>query len=410
MLKEQHDFSRLLEQTIDPFHQFRTVMDQTQFAQAALLARERFSISAKIESCIGRDTLNLARSLEDQFSGVKLRIDAFEALHRPAIDSILESVLRRQEELAKFTATIEQSFQSMAAPVQRIQSALATLEASARLYSAPAAHWANALSVIASYEQFAMRQAKRLDTDSIVVAERRARVTELAGVLLESSFDAAEAMGSESDFTTVDIRPVKPRIFGPLNSHLGYVYRATVEVDVDLAVADAIPVRICQLGGAIVSTVVRINEAFRRRGGDDIFFPTNRSLWAASIIPAVVAGTERDFANVVDALFFLLYEGSGTAGRLSPHLGEKDLKPLWCLKHLRLYYRHDIEHGGGKDIAKKYQKVGAAFIAIAGKRLPARPTEWTSAQAELYQQLFDMLIKVEQVVHDDGHSENEQQK
>jgi hypothetical protein len=203
-----------------------------------------------------------------------------------------------------------------------------------------------------------------------------------------------------SDSAKPIIKPIKPRIFGPLNSHLGYVYRVAVEVDVDLAVAGALPTRICQLGSAIVFSVVRINDAFRRRGKEEVFHSTTRSLWAASVLSAVVTGAERDFADVVDALFFLLYEGSGASTcRLSAIVSDEDLQPLWRLKNFRLYYRHDIEHGNSKEIAKKHQKVGDAFVAIAGKSLLSRPAEWTLAQAELYQQLFDMLQKVEDTVN-----------
>lgn len=415
ILEEEYQSSRMLEQA-DLFRPLWEALDPARdlAAQVQLLSenmflgQERFSFPSTVELSISQDALNLAQYLEDEFKDRgKLQLEVFEALHRPAIDAALASVLRHQEELINFTETIKtitQSFESIAAPAQQIQSALETLEASARLYSAPAEHWSNALSIVDSYGQFAIRQAKRLDADSAVVAERRVRVTELAGALLVPSLGANEVADSVSeadsgsDSKPLVIRPLQPRIFGPLNSHLGYVYRVAVEVDVDLAVVGALPARICQLGGAIVQAVVRINVVLRRRGDADIFRVTNRSLEAASLIPAIVTGTERDFADVVDALFFLLYEGSGACSRLSPLVSDEDLQPLWHLKNLRLYYRHDIEHGDGKDISKKHQKVGAAFVAIADKHLPARPAEWTSAQAELYQQLLDMLLKVEEAI------------
>jgi hypothetical protein len=376
---------------------------QFELAQTAFLDAGRLSHYTAVESALRRDTLSLASSLENEFKGRKLQLDAFEALHRPAIDTALASVLRYQEELKELTATIKQSYEYIAAPAKQIQFALATLEASARLYLAPEAHWSNALAVVASYERFAIRQTKKSASDSRVVAARRARVTELAGALLTSSLGATEAMGSEPPLVAPTITLVKPRIFGPLNSHLGFVYRATVEVDVELAVAGALPARLCHLGGAIVAIVVRINESLRRCGEDDVFRPTNRSLCAASVISAVVAGTERDFADVIDALFFLLYEGSGgSSSRLSSLLSDEDLQPLWRLKNFRLNYRHDIEHGDNREIAKKHQKIGAAFVAIVGKSIPARPAEWTSAQAELYKQLFDMLTKAEEAAQISG--------
>jgi hypothetical protein len=408
-LEEQRRFSSMLEQAADPLREIRETLYQMHdreaahlqlLAKDALLESAKFSIPAAMDWTIRPGALALTQSLVDEFrEHTKLRLDAFEALHQPAIDAKLGAVLSYQEELVKLDKSMKLAFESIYNPAQQIQSALAALEASARLYPAPAAHWSNALSVVASYEKFAIRQTKKLDTDSPLIAERRARITELAGNLLAPSLSASEVVGSESDSATPAIDTVRPRIFGPLNSHLGYVYRVAVEVDVDLAVASAIPARICQLGGAIVFKVVRINEALKRRDKEDIFHSTNRSLWAASIIPAVVTGTERDFAEIVDALFFLLYEGSGASTcRLSSVVSDEDLQPLWRLKHLRLYYRHDIEHGSSKEIAKKHQKVGDAFVALTGRSLLSRPAEWILAQAELYQQLFDMLQKVEEAV------------
>lgn len=404
MLEERRELARLFEQA-NPVRQFQEAAEQArdwatrfQLAQTALLDTGRSLQFHSVESSLGREALNLASRLEGEFADRRLQLAAFDALHRPAIDAALESVLRQQADLAKLTVGLKLQYETMVAPAMQVQSALAALEASARLYSAPEAYWSNALAVVASYEQFAIRQTKRLASDPEGVAPRRARVTELAGALLVSSLGATDAVAGEPQSEAPRVPTVKPRIFGPLNSHLGFVYRASVEVDVDLAVAGALPSKICHLGGAIIGTVVRVNEVFRRTGRRDVFSPTNRSLWAASVIPAVVVGNELDFAAVIDALFFLLYEGSAAGSknaRFTPLLTDDELQPLWRVKHLRLNYRHDIEHGDDKDIARKHQNVGAAFVALIGKHAPTRPADWTAAQAELYGQLLAMLQKAE---------------
>ncbi len=264
------------------------------------------------------------------------------------------------------------------------------------MYSRADNYWHNSLSLVGAYEQFALRQAKHLASDTAIVAERRARVTKLAGTLLVPTIGASQAAAAEfeeASLSQVDL--VKPRLFGPLNSHLGYVYRADFNGDVDLEVASALPSRISHYGGEIVTIAVQINETRRRQGEQDVFKPTNRSLKAASAIPAVVADSESLFGEIVDNLYFLLYEGAGGSRlRLIGIATDDELSPLWHLKQLRLYFRHDIEHGSESDIKKKHQKIADSFCAITNGNIPSRPSEWIAAQSMLYQLLHGMLNTV----------------
>jgi hypothetical protein len=284
-----------------------------------------------------------------------------------------------------------------------LETALASIEASARLFDVPPAHWSNSLSLVEDYEVFAFRQGKAVERDSTLVAQRRMRVTELAGELLATSVTAAE-LGAE--FTAADEQPVEasevprvqPRLYGPLNQHLGFVYRVDLAVTVDPAVAAAIPTRICELGGVLIFLVTRINQR-SHLAGKQIFRVTTRCLSASSLIPSFVTGSEAAFGEVIDALYFLLYEGAGgTKNRLTDIVSDEILAPLWRLKHLRLHYRHDIEHGDDRDIKKKYENIAAAFRALCGRDLPSRPGEWTVAQVALYAQLVAMLEKIEEAL------------
>ncbi len=96
----------------------------------------------------------------------------------------------------------------------------------------------------------------------------------------------------------------------------------------------------------------------------------------------------------MDQLFFLLYEGAGTDNcRLLGIIDDSDLQPLWRVKHLRLDFRHDIEHGEVRDIARKHEKIGGAYEALIGKRSVTERVEWVRVQLSLYEQLFEMLCK-----------------
>jgi hypothetical protein len=230
------------------------------------------------------------------------------------------------------------------------------------------------------------------------------RVTELAGELLATSVTTAE-LGAE--LTAADEQPieasevprVQPRLYGPLNQHLGFVYRVDLAVTVDPAVAAAIPTRICELGGLLVFLVTRVNQHSHLAGKEQVFRVTTRCLLASSLIPSFVTGSEAAFGEVIDALYFLLYEGAGgTKNRLTDIVSDEVLAPLWRLKHLRLHYRHDIEHGNDRDIKKKYENIATAFRALCGRDLPSRPGEWTVAQVALYAQLVSMLEKIEETL------------
>ncbi|RKP49827.1 hypothetical protein D7Z26_18500 [Cohnella endophytica] len=68
------------------------------------------------------------------------------------------------------------------------------------------------------------------------------------------------------------------------------------------------------------------------------------------------------------------------------------LSPLWKLKHLRLNFRHDVEHG--KDISKKLMQGGAAFKNLIGHARPRNTSDWKQAQLKTYEHLGSMLSNV----------------
>ena len=401
-MDEQNRLARLISH--DPLRQLKTTMDaaaqwarEVNMTRSAILESHNYSISNVLASQLQENVFKLSRQLEEQFRYKSLTTKAFEGLCRPAIEHQLASVLRRQDSLSQIVNLMKPRYKDMIAPSRHIESTLALIEASARSYSMPANYWRNSLSLVGAYEQFAMRQAKYLANDAALIAKRRARVTKLAGTLLVPTIGASQAVAIEfGDTSLSQIDLVKPRLFGPLNSHLGYVYRTDFDGDVDVEVASALPSRISHYGGEIVNVVVRINEKRRLCGEQDVFKPTNRSLKAASSIPTIVADSESLFGEIIDDLYFLLYEGAGGSKlRLIDLANGNELAPLWHLKQLRLYFRHDIEHGSESEIKKKHQKIADAFSAITGGDIPSRPYEWIAAQSALYQQLHSMLITIQ---------------
>lgn len=105
--------------------------------------------------------------------------------------------------------------------------------------------------------------------------------------------------------------------------------------------------------------------------------------------------SDEGFGRIINALYFLLYEASGDGRRLVPLSSDSELAPLWRIKHLRLRYDHDIEHGSSSDVQSKYLKIGAAFQALIGGNLPARPSDWTRCQVQIYAQVYEMLSAID---------------
>jgi hypothetical protein len=351
-------------------------------------------------------------ALQDEFLLLTKNITASLQRGNSFIDSmeqIAQFESKRLEDLFLGYKYLEQmadqkrALESALAPIRQVEAALASIEASTRIFDVPSIHWSNSLSLVEDYETFAIRQVKAGKRDGALVAQRRARVTELAGELLTTSVAAAELGAelaeSEEPVEGIEISQIRPYLYGPLNQHLGFVYRVDLAVDVDPAVAKATPTRICELGGALIVLVTRIIQRSHMVGKEVIFRVTARCLPAASLIPSFVAGSEVAFGEIVDALYFLLYEAAGgTNNRLTDIVSDEVLAPLWRLKHLRLHYRHDIEHGDERDINKKYKIIAAAFRSLCRKDLPSRPREWTLAQVNLYAQLVSMLEKVEEAL------------
>jgi len=179
-------------------------------------------------------------------------------------------------------------------------------------------------------------------------------------------------------------------VFRALSQHLSPHYSVKRQLLLERAIERSLPARVHTLGCDLVRLVYELNlyEQSSRRG-EEIFKPTNRFVHASLILPNSVASNDQEFGDIVDSLFFMLYEGSGTGNRLTPWLTDSELRPLWIVKHLRLYYRHDAEHG--QDIRKKLRDAGIAFEELIGSPRPTSAADWKRAQLALYRKLVSML-------------------
>ncbi|MEK6777052.1 MAG: DUF262 domain-containing protein [bacterium] len=142
------------------------------------------------------------------------------------------------------------------------------------------------------------------------------------------------------------------------------------------------------LSSEVADLVYVVNEKAAAAGGSDIFKLTNRSSMAIKAL-GKACQSESDFGDLVDRLYFLVYEGTGDCKRLpSP-------PPSFAMdvKFLRTHLRHDLDHGDEADAVGKRRRAGAVFKKYTGKRAPGEcgPDELLAAQIRLLKGLKEML-------------------
>ena len=326
--------------------------------------------------------------------------------------NIWEGFFQKQREIEqlqkKFLPVVANLQDSVLPPVDRVNDYLARFAAIYECYDLSNRSFQFILQPSFAYQEFVTEQFMRLEDDNAEIALRRAQIVDLSGNLLTASQMASEIAlaasleveeesdeNGESDELTDFYESKMPvNLYKALNQHVGHVYRPQTSANVTETFTMAKPARISSSGVAIVELIYQINDSALRNGETSIFKPTNRGIYACSIIPTRIARNEQDFSEIIDHLYFLLYEGSRTAKRLTSFVDDESLDFLWLLKHLRLSFRHDIEHGSEKEIEKKHQNIATAYKKLIGKGQARTPKDWTLAQLALYENLVKMLGKI----------------
>jgi len=129
-----------------------------------------------------------------------------------------------------------------------------------------------------------------------------------------------------------------------------------------------------------------------------MFKPTNRGLVSTVKMTTTVADNQTNFAEIVDALYFLLYEGSGDAKRLTEVMSQQDLEILWWIKKLRRSFRHDLDHGPESKSRKQHIEIGEVYRQLIGNKRPTCAAQWSEAQVSLYDFSASLLRRVLDVV------------
>jgi hypothetical protein len=135
----------------------------------------------------------------------------------------------------------------------------------------------------------------------------------------------------------------------------------------------------------------QVNERAAAATGADIFKLTNKSTLALKRLGDNCESPQR-LSELVDDLYFLVYEGSGACKRLpSP-------PPAFAMdvKVLRTQFRHDLDHGDAVEASRKRQRAGAMVQKYCGVPTPcaATPVQCGAAQLRLLSELRKMLRRL----------------
>jgi hypothetical protein len=159
--------------------------------------------------------------------------------------------------------------------------------------------------------------------------------------------------------------------------------------------------RVGTLAAEVLLLVADCNEASLVRGVP-MFKTTTRSLRAAVDLCQVAPTDRHTFGTLIDDLFFLLYEGAGSAhlrflraagGVFDPE--EEAVKAVFQLKFLRnKWLRHDAEHGSERDIKKSWSDLGQTVRALGLAGIPRTPDQYLALYLELLSRIRSFLIEL----------------
>ena len=343
-----------------------------------------------------KDYLSIHQDIEKSLGSISAITNQLEFLKK---STGFESILAAQENLYRFQDQFALTSDLFKLPSVRIESVLAAAEATSRLLSPQNIFSDFTLSSVAEYQSFLSRQYKHLQFDKDIIADRRIQITELSGGLFEiinASIEIGVALENQAEYQSEEIihdNALKYGLYSQVNQHLGFAYSDRFSGEIETRFDKSTPARICRLGFAITEQIFKINSICETDGKPPVFKPTSQTMRACAIIPSLVARNETEFYQLIDYLFFLLYEGSGTGNRLTSITNISALDPLWKVKHLRLAARHDIDHGSSREIEKKRAKIREAYISLIAQPLPIEQNDWKKAQLQIYIEI-DLMLQI----------------
>jgi hypothetical protein len=137
--------------------------------------------------------------------------------------------------------------------------------------------------------------------------------------------------------------------------------------------------------------VYNINRSYSAKNGEDLFKMSTEASAALTTIQQPTRDSDK-FATFIDALYFLIYEGSGSCKRFPQPPPEFSMN----IKFLRTLFRHDVDHGTDKEIAAKKLRNAEVFEKYSGKKTPGECSaeDFLTAQIRMLEGLVSFLLSL----------------
>ena len=157
------------------------------------------------------------------------------------------------------------------------------------------------------------------------------------------------------------------------------------------AAADEVTRNLAEQSAAARDLLYSINRKYSAVQGEDLFKMTTETSAALTTIGEPCRDITQ-YGKLIDALYFLIYEGTGACKRLPTPPPEFTMN----VKFLRTAVRHDVDHGSESEVQKKRLRVGEVFERYSGKKSPEEcgPEEFLGTQTRILEALHDFLLTI----------------
>jgi len=151
---------------------------------------------------------------------------------------------------------------------------------------------------------------------------------------------------------------------------------------------------IFNLSDDIFESIGEINAICVSKSSGDMFKVTNKAFKRISDVEKAVV-TKEDFGDFVDALYEIVYEGSGSLNRIPEKFKNED-SILFVIKFIRTDIRHDLEHGDQKEVARKKQRLVGIYQSYTNKTSldSLRENELRQLQIKMLRNLSSFLVEL----------------
>ncbi len=167
-----------------------------------------------------------------------------------------------------------------------------------------------------------------------------------------------------------------------------------IPIDAEELLANLPYERELTLGLEVNALILDCDRASRFAGKDPIFGSSSKFIAIIAVLPGLVATNEVILGELVDHLYFLLWEcAEKKKGLFWSLLGGEDKNFINEVRLLRNnFYRHDVEHD--EHAEEKIEKLGQFFGEHIGKRMPRMADDYRNLQRYLLGRLIALLAHV----------------